>query len=216
MEDLYLQKKRVEEHTFTIHKTTRYYSSGDSTKSTKLLVVLHGYGQSALFFLKKFEFLVTKGYFIVAPEGMHRFYLEGTSGRVGASWMTREARLDDIQDNFMYLESLVQRFLEINPNLSIDILGFSQGAATVTRWFDKSRFTIRSLVLWASVFPEDVSIDFSSIQATKCVFVLGTKDPYFDVEIEQETLKTYKALRFDIIRFEGKHEMNQEVLNSLY
>ena len=72
----------VEEHSFSIQKTTRYYTCGDISKATRLLVVLHGYGQSAFFFLKKFEFLVAKGYFIVAPEGMHRFYLEGTSGRV--------------------------------------------------------------------------------------------------------------------------------------
>ena len=30
---------------------------------------------------------------------MHRFYLEGSSGRVGASWMTKEAREDDKKEN---------------------------------------------------------------------------------------------------------------------
>lgn len=206
----------VEEHSFSIQKTTRYYTCGHISKATRLLVVLHGYGQSAFFFLKKFEFLVAKGYFIVAPEGMHRFYLEGTSGRVGASWMTREARLDDIEDNFNYLEGLVGKFTEQNSFLSVDVLGFSQGAATTTRWFEHSKFSFRSLVLWASVFPEDVHMDFSSRPTTNCFFVLGTHDPYFDVENEKETLNTYEKLKFEIIRFEGKHEMNPEVLNSLY
>jgi predicted esterase len=206
----------VEEHSFSIHKTTRYYTCGDISKATRLLVVLHGYGQSAFFFLKKFEFLVAKGYFIVAPEGMHRFYLEGTSGRVGASWMTREARLADIQDNFNYLEGLVSKFTDENSFLSVDVLGFSQGAATATRWFQNSRFSFRALVLWASVFPEDVHMDFSTKSGTNCFFVLGMQDPYFDIEIEKETLNTYEKLKFEIIRFDGKHEMNQEVLDSLY
>ena len=206
----------MEEHSISIQKTTRYYTCGDISKATRLLVVLHGYGQSAFFFLKKFEFLVAKGYFIVAPEGMHRFYLEGTSGRVGASWMTREARLDDIQDNFNYLESLVSKIQEQNSFLSVDVLGFSQGAATTTRWFEHSKISFRSLVLWASVFPEDVHSDFSRNHASKCFFVLGTQDPYFDIETEKETLKTYENLKFEIIRFDGKHEMNQQVLDSLY
>lgn len=166
--------------------------------------------------MKKFEFLVSKGYFIVAPEGMHRFYLEGTSGRVGASWMTREARMDDIQDNFNYLEGLVEKFTEQHAFVQIDLLGFSQGAATATRWFEQSRFSFRSLVLWASVFPEDVDQDFSVDRSTKCFFVLGTQDPYFDREKEIASLLTYKRLHFDIIRFVGKHEINHEVLHSLY
>ena len=206
----------MEEHSFSIQKTTRYYTCGDILKATRLLVVLHGYGQSAFFFLKKFEFLVSKGYFIVAPEGMHRFYLEGTSGRVGASWMTREARLDDIHDNFNYLEGLVHQFKEANPILTLNVLGFSQGAATATRWFEHSQHAFRSFVLWASVFPEDVHSDFSRNHASKCFFVLGTQDPYFDMEIEKETLKTYEKLKFEIIRFDGKHEMNQQVLDTLY
>lgn len=206
----------MEEHSISIQKNTRYYTCGDISKASRLLVVLHGYGQSAFFFLKKFEFLISKGYYIIAPEGMHRFYLEGTSGRVGASWMTREARLDDIQDNFNYLESLVSKIQEQNSFLSVDVLGFSQGAATTTRWFEHSKISFRSLVLWASVFPEDVHSDFSRNHASKCFFVLGTQDPYFDMEIEKESLKTYEKLKFEIIRFEGKHEMNQQVLDSLY
>ena len=36
----------------------------------------------------------------MAPEGLSRFYLEGFSGKVGATWMTREDRLNDI-DNYL-------------------------------------------------------------------------------------------------------------------
>ena len=43
------------------------------------------------------------GYTIIAPQGLHKFYLEGTSGRVGASWMTKENREDDIKNYLVYL-----------------------------------------------------------------------------------------------------------------
>src|SRR5690554_3872961 len=43
---------------------------------------------------------------------MHRFYRKGTQGRVGASWMTKEARLDDIEDNHKYLDKLAEHLLK--------------------------------------------------------------------------------------------------------
>lgn len=206
----------MQEQSLTIEKTVRYFTLGELEKANKLLIVLHGYGQSAFYFLKKFESLIPKGYFIVAPEGMHRFYLEGTSGRVGASWMTKEARLDDIHDNFNYLEALLAHFLVKKENIVIDLLGFSQGAATATRWFEQSKYSFRYLVLWASVFPEDVQMNVKKNMNTAYYFVLGNMDPYFDHESEITCLQQYESLHFNIIRFEGKHEINQNVLLSIF
>ena len=206
----------MQEHSFRIEKTNRFYTAGNLADASKILIVLHGYGQSAFFFLKKFEYLVSKGYFIVAPEGMHRFYLEGTSGRVGASWMTREARLDDIQDNFNYLENLLNYYTTSKATLSIHLLGFSQGAATATRWFEKSKFTFNSLVLWASVFPDDVSMEIKNNKQTIFYFVLGDNDPYFTKENAQKCIAIYESLEFKILRFEGKHEINHGVVTKLF
>jgi hypothetical protein len=79
------------ENKLSIEKTIRYFTIGDIEKAKYLLIALHGYGQLSSYFGKKFEDLPNE-FFIVIPEGMHRFYLDGTSGRVGASWMTKEAR----------------------------------------------------------------------------------------------------------------------------
>ena len=57
------------------------------------------------YFIRKFRALFDD-LLVVAPEGMHRFYLQGSSGRVGASWMTKEAREDDIADNLRWLQEL--------------------------------------------------------------------------------------------------------------
>lgn len=206
----------MREHSFKIQKTAKYYTQGDLKTANKILIVLHGYGQLSYYFSKKFEFLSNQGYFIIAPEGTHRFYLEGTSGRVGASWMTKEARIHDISDNENYLEELTNTFHLQNPLAQIHVLGFSQGAATATRWFEKSNINITSLTLWASVFPEDISIDFRQNKNTDFNFVLGSNDPYFNEEMVQKSISTYKAMNFKIIRFDGKHELNQQVLESIF
>ena len=84
------------EFQFTHPKTFRYHILNEGTNAKKVLYVLHGYGQLAEFFVRKFRELGDE-YLIVAPEGMHRFYLQGSSGRVGASWMTKEDREQDIK-----------------------------------------------------------------------------------------------------------------------
>ena len=58
----------MEQH-LTSTKTFRYFTYGDIDKATKLIFVLHGYGQLAEFFIRKFHFL-EEDYLIVAPEGM--------------------------------------------------------------------------------------------------------------------------------------------------
>ena len=204
------------EHSFSTTKTTRHFTIGDITTAKNVLIILHGYGQSAFYFLKKFEVLTLHNFAVIAPEGMHRFYLEGTSGRVGASWMTREARMDDIEDNFHYLENLTHTVITGNPTAKLHLLGFSQGAATATRWLDRSKFSFLTFVSWASVFPEDVSVSFTSNEKVKRFFVLGDQDQYFTKESEEICMKNYQELNFEILRFIGKHEINQEIIKQIF
>ena len=70
----------------------------------------------------------TQGSIIIAPEGMHRFYISGASGRVGASWMTKEAREIDISDNLSFLEALDSSLSKEFNFEKKYLLGFSQGA----------------------------------------------------------------------------------------
>ena len=210
---IFTEKKAVEEHSFSIQKTTRYYTCGDISKATRLLVVLHGYGQSAFFFMKKFEFLVDKGYFIVAPEGMHRFYLEGSSGRVGASWMTKEGRELDIEDNLSNLNQLLSHVMENHVFEEICLLGFSQGGATAARWYHQGSSRFQKFILWASVFPPDIEKPVQT-EGNKH-FVLGTEDPYYTEEYQEIECAYFSELGYHIHRFEGKHDIDQATLLSI-
>ncbi|MGB1122955.1 MAG: hypothetical protein ACPG08_05475, partial [Flavobacteriales bacterium] len=120
-------------HSFSVTKTARYFTAGPAiAEANGVLIALHGYGQLPEFFMRRLQPLADAGWAIIAPEGLHRFYLEGAHGRVGASWMTKEAREDDIADYVRYLDALSAELglTERRPVL----LGFSQGVATASRW----------------------------------------------------------------------------------
>jgi predicted esterase len=200
------------ENFIEIKKKARYQSLGNPSAS-KVLFVLHGYGQLAEYFIKNFESLSLNDFYIIAPEGMHRFYLSGSSGRVGASWMTKELRELDIIENIDYLEQLHDSIFEKNSEKSFHLLGFSQGGATATRWLAKSTINFNSFILWACVFPEDILVDFSKIDKNlKKYFVLGKNDPYFEGDNFTKVIDFYKKLNFELILFEGEHKIEEKSL----
>jgi hypothetical protein len=86
------------QHQLNFQLKARYHKLGEVNASTKQIWwVLHGYGQLSQFFIQKFEVLAKQNICVIAPEGLSKFYLSGNSGRVGASWMTRENRQMDIE-----------------------------------------------------------------------------------------------------------------------
>lgn len=193
-------------------QTRRYYQN-DLKGKDKIILALHGYGQLGQFFFRKFNCL-NDNWGIVVPEGPHRFYLEGSSGRVGASWMTKEWREQDIHENNAYLQQLIAKIQLENPHVNIHLLGFSQGGATAARLYQSYPQFFQQLILWASVFPPD--IDKSAFpKAAKLQFAIGENDPYFDSEGIESTIKTYKSLGFKVSRFEGNHDLHTPTLLSV-
>ena len=123
---------------FLVQRQMRYTVFPETpTKGKTLVIVLHGYGQLTEFFSKKFQELGNE-FVVICPEGMHRFYLEGTSGRVGASWMTKEWREQDIIENINALNGLVESIVKQLEPVKIIVVGFSQGVATAARWIQNS------------------------------------------------------------------------------
>lgn len=198
-----------------IEKTARYFTYGNEKTAKNLWIVLHGYGQLPYYFIRKFQTLNPEENFIVAPEGIHRFYLEGTSGRVGASWMTKEARDSDIEDNNKYLDNLAKELLKKKSFDQKILLGFSQGGATATRWHESGCFNADVFVLWASIFPPD--LDFnpneSILLKSKNFFVIGNDDPFYkDKEGEVKELFKSQIFSFKTLNFDGKHDISSEPL----
>jgi predicted esterase len=181
----------------------------------RIMFVLHGYGQLAEFFIRKFDTPELSNTLVIAPEGMHRFYLQGSSGRVGASWMTKEWREQDISDNVNALNNLYHHVADRYPGIPVTVLGFSQGGATAARWVVAETVPCTHFISWASVFPPDVDPDVLHGISMKRSFCLGKDDPYFNEHEAQKTIDFYKSLNFEIHTFEGKHDIEPSVLAKL-
>lgn len=196
----------------------RYYRLGKLDGSTKQLwFVLHGYGQLAQFFIRKFKVLEEAGICVIAPEGLSRFYLEGNGGRVGATWMTKENRLTDIGNYINYLNEIYRKETSAISSLPpITILGFSQGAATVTRWLLNGKINANRLILWAGLLPPDMDFEKGNeiLKTMEVVEVYGKHDPFITEETMQQVKESNEKLNLlpSIIEFDGKHELDNSVL----
>lgn len=203
------------EQTLSFQKTFRYEILNDVSKATTVLYVLHGYGQLAKFFINKFSEL-DKDLLIVAPEGMHRFYRKGNSGRVGASWMTSEAREVDIADNMEWLTELDRIISSKYPIEKRIVLGFSQGGSTAARWRLTNKVHFNSLVVWGSDFPpEEENVQERLAGDLNNYFVVGTEDEFFN-DLQRNTLNNYyKSLGFKISTYIGHHDIDIKTLKDL-
>lgn len=212
----------MERH-LTVARTARYYQLGElSTATQQIWFVCHGYGQLAAYFSRHFAFLAEAdpATVVIAPEGLSRFYLSGNSGRVGASWMTRDDRLHEIADHIGFLNQLADTVLADCPaNVRITVLGFSQGTATVGRWLAQAHFRPAHLILWAGGFPRDLEPDQvrTLLQGLSLTVVVGTNDEF--ISADQIAQQQHWLQQFgnapQLISFAGKHELNRAVLEEL-
>ncbi|WP_345072462.1 phospholipase [Hymenobacter fastidiosus] len=213
-----------EEHQLTVSRTARYYQAGVLSGATRQVwFVCHGYGQLAAYFIRHFHSLPQHDptTVIIAPEGLSRFYLNGTGGRIGATWMTREDRLAEIEDYGAYLNQLAGAILTRCPaDVQVTVLGFSQGAATVSRWLARARFRPARLILWAGAFPADMEFTVATrlLEQLPVVLVCGDQDQFISPEELTRQQQFLQSLGVEpvIIRFPGRHEMNLGVLQQLH
>jgi len=217
----------MQELQVTFNFSARYFKLGEINNNTKAVwFVLHGYGHLAQYFIKKFTVLESKGICVIAPEGLSRFYLEDVNtrsktgnNRVGATWMTREDRLTDIENYIKFLNTVYTNELKLFPSLPVTLLGFSQGAATVSRWAIHNSVPFNDLILWAGIFPDDMDFEKGKeLLRTKTVYqVYGSKDPFLtDARIlEMKTLSEKIGVTSAPIVFDGGHELHDETLLSL-
>ena len=99
-------------HKLKVSKTAIYHSEGNLKTAKTIWIVLHGYGMLAEFFIKKFNPILNTETCVIAPEGLSKFYSKGFYGRVGATWMTKQNREDEIEDYINYLDQLYEVILK--------------------------------------------------------------------------------------------------------
>jgi len=211
-----MQKEFIE-----VPRTARYYLIGETDNPKQIWICLHGYGQQSKYFAAKLKSLDNGKNLIIIPEGLSRFYLSGYHGRVGATWMTSDDRLTDINDNHRYLDILLNSLIEkySMKNQSINVFAFSQGIATACRWISDTNFNFKRAILWAGSIPPEMDwVKYSSkFNEMRIQYVFGTEDEFFTSEkIDENTRLWEKAqIDFQLITFDGRHEIIEKELITL-
>ena len=209
---------------FVTRRTARCAVRGPTDRRTagELWIVLHGYGQLATDFLAACAALDDGSRLIVAPEALSRFYdvrspLERhAAASVGASWMTREERAEEIVDQLHWLQQVHDHYRAIvAPSAPLTILGFSQGTAAASRWVGHGGVTPAHLICWGGSIAPELALDPASpLGRTRTTLVVGERDRF--VSAEQLTLERDRldaaGFRYAFERFEGGHRLDDATL----
>ncbi len=210
----------VRKHDFSFEKSARYYQLGEFGSATSAVwLVFHGYGHRAEEFITKFQPIADEHTVIIAPEGMYRFYLRGTNGKVGASWMTSDDREKDIADIVRYIDGVVRQMSESGFRQShrFAVLGFSQGGPAAFRWASHYPGRVDQLIAWGSDVPEDVYRDASArnrINEMNVKIVLGDKDEFIsDDRMDDHIIELHNAgVSYDFHTYPGNHDIDEQTL----
>ena len=214
-------------HHLRVQRTARYCTLGGESGAPKSIwFVLHGYGQLAPQFVRYFADLADPDTLIVAPEAMNRFYLVAADKApardrpVGATWMTREDRDSEIADYVEYLEALHDEITSNGPEspAAINLVGFSQGAATATRWVTHGRARIDRLILWGGLLPPDTDLKHGeALRNVPLTLVIGSRDQYISEDMVATERARLDGLRVphELVPFEGGHIISRSVFPRL-
>jgi predicted esterase len=217
-----------QEHHLRVTRTARYVTLGRPHAGLReVWFVCHGHGQLAARFIRHFAPIADRSRLIVAPEALSRFYLDPVSSgpaadrRVGATWMTREDRLSEVNDYVGYLDALhTHVFRQVDRSaVRLHVLGFSQGAATVCRWVCDGHASPDDVTLWAGVVPPDLELvtDGTALRAARLRLVVGSRDEFATAEAiaqQEERLRT-AGIGFSTTVFDGGHVLDAGTLHRL-
>jgi predicted esterase len=183
--------------------------------SPNILVVFHGYAQSAEIALMDVSSIpgVVERWRVVAIQALHRFYAKDE--RVVASWMTRQDREEAIADNVAYVDRVVAEEIARRgqDDHRIVFLGFSQGASMAYRAAVLGRHQAAGVIAFAGDIPPEVKQPAAMRQRWPRVLIgVGDQEHWYTpdkVSADSAFLVT-QGVTPDISRFNGGHEWTNE------
>jgi len=199
--------------------TTAYYAVQEPRAGvdgeTRLLCALHGWGQNARSFLRRFGPLRGENILVVAPQGPHQFYLDRDTRRVGFSWLTAYDRNRAMGELVILLDAVLE---EVQNTHGITgspcVLGFSQGVSIAYRYKLLAGRPVRGIIACGGDLPPDVHGALSGAKPLDVFLVHGREDgivPPARADEAEEILAAagIQPTRFD---FDGAHELPQEAV----
>lgn len=215
----------------SIHGRVLVQAASDAL-SPRLLVVFHGYAQSADVALMDVSYIpgVAERWRVVAIQALHRFY--GKDERVVASWMTRQDRDEAIADNVAYVDRVVADEIarespgdrrpgppdDRRPGRPSDrhrivFLGFSQGAAMAYRAAMLGQHPAAGVVALAGDIPPEVKDSARQRQPCPPVLIgVGVREHWYtpDKVSADAAFLVSQGVTPAICRFDGGHEWTDE------
>ena len=179
-------------------------------------IVFHGIGYLSRFFLNYFSDLPADEHFIIAPQAPSKYYLNNEYKHVGASWLTRERTLEELQNVLAYVDA-VMADQSLPVRCKVNILGYSQGASIALRWLCHSQHRCDRLILYAGGIPHEITaeeVDFLS-RSTGIYIVYGKHDEFLTVARMAQEEKKIQMLFGDKaqrVSFDGGHEVRPDVI----
>lgn len=218
----------TEQRHIAVTRTARYYVLGEPGDHIEdLWFVCHGYGQLASEFIAEFDCIAERRRLIVAPEALSRYYistgsgLHGPDAKVGATWMTREERDAEIADYVSYLDDLYAEIMADigNRQVSVTVLGFSQGGATANRWLTRGSSRADRLLMWGCLLASDSDLNQAAgfFREVDLTLVYGLRDQFSNTGMiaDYESLLKSHGVPYNVVTFDGGHRMDRETLRRL-
>jgi len=193
----------------TISVTTHgRYITNEKDASSPILMGFHGYAESAETEFKRLQSIDgVEEWFIVAVQGLHRFYNRRTN-EVVASWMTRQDREFAISDNAAYASAVFRAItLHAPKKPKLVLSGFSQGVAMAYRCAVLNDRSVRGVIALAGDIPPE--LDVAALGRIPAVLLgRGDQDEWYTVEkLEADKSRLYAAgVAVEVVTFTGGHE----------
>ena len=201
------------------YSITNSYSTlntlNDNTKH--IWFVCHGMGYLSRYFLRYFTGLNPENNYIIAPQAQSKYYIPKSFKHVGASWLTKENTLKEIENVMCNFDAIFKNENLIN-NKKLIILGYSQGVSVAMRYMAKREIQANQLVIHSGGIPKELTKDDFRFYNGKVILTYGNEDEYLTKDrIQEETLKakTLFEKNLSIIPFKGKHIVNTDIIKQI-
>lgn len=199
-------------------QTTAYYAilepEVQSDTPPRVLLALHGYGQSCRNFIRNFAPLRKTNTLVVAPQGPNQFYWQQNPPKVGFTWLTSYRKEHSLPDLMQYLTLVLETVHERHPydRDKIFVLGFSQGSVLGFRFAANGLVPIAGLIAWGADLPPDVAEQLPNMKPFPVLVVHGEDDPIMPIAKARdgETQLRDHGFPVETLYFAGGHELPED------
>lgn len=199
-------------------KTNKTYSTLNTIdKNQNIWFACHGIGQLSHYFLNNFLNIPKEKNYIIAPQAPSKYYHSTQTKRVGACWLTKENTQLEQRNIFRYFDEILNQEKPVTPNI---FMGFSQGVSVMLRYLVYKKLNVNDIVIMSGKIPEELKeSDFNFLsKKTRVWLSYGLSDPLLNnklIDIEINKSRQLFGKRLNIMAFDGKHEIDQELILNL-